>query len=212
MALQVTGRARLAQHGQPQLRQALRADRLRDTRSSAAGRIGDPGRRQVEALVHQGMPARRDVGQEDAQLAVADLAQRPAVLPRHPDRFLALLGKAALIEHEDALRRVQPCTEIGLQAVDHGLRRPGRLGEQALQRPRRGAGNRLGHVLGVAAVGLLHQQAAQVLLAAPLGLRAAKEGGELRMKGGKRRCHPLKLCRIHRSSLLQGELILKTSL
>ena len=70
----------------------------------------------------------------------------------------------------------------------------------------RGARNRLGHVFRVAPLGLLHQQPAQVLLAAPLGFLAPKEGGERRMKGGEGRAHPLKLCLIHLFSLLTESL------
>jgi hypothetical protein len=122
-----------------------------------------------------------------------------------------LLREAALIEDEHTLGRVQPRPNVGLQAVDDRLWRPGRLREQALQGAGGGARDHLGHVLGVASVGLLHQQAAHVLLAAPLGFFAAKERRELRMKGGKRGRHPVKLSLIHRSSLLSGESILKLS-
>jgi hypothetical protein len=123
-----------------------------------------------------------------------------------------LLGKAALIEHEDALRRGQPRAQVRLQAVDHRLRRPGRLGQQALQgswcRPR----DHLGHVLGVAPVGLLHEQAPHVLLAASARFLAPEERGERGMEGGKGGRHPVELCLIHPISLLSGESIPKTSL
>jgi hypothetical protein len=76
-----------------------------------------------------------------------------------------------------------------------------------LQRPGRGARDPLGRVLGVAAVGPLHQQAAQVPFAAPLGFFAPHEGRDVGTKGGKGRCHPVKLTLIHRCSFLTGESI-----
>jgi hypothetical protein len=124
----------------------------------------------------------------------------------------ALLGKAALVQHEDALRRVQARPQIRLEAVDDRLRRPRRLGQQALQGARCGPLDRLGHVLGSTPVGLLHEQAPHVLFAAPLRFLAPKERRELGMKGDQGGCHPVKLVLIHRSPLLSGESILKPSL
>ena len=81
-----------------------------------------------------------------------------------------------------------------------------------MQGARRGARDRLGDVFGVAAIGLLHQQAPHVLLAAALRLFASKEGSKIGMKGGKGGRHPVKRGLIHSSSLLIGEFILKPSL
>ena len=158
------------------------------------------------------MPARRDVGQEDAELAVPHLAQGAAVLPRHPYRLPPLLREAAFVDHEDALRGGQPRPDVGLQALDDRLCRPGRLCEQALQGAWCSARDHLGHVLGVAPVRLLDQQAPYVLLAALARFLAPKERSKLLMKGGKGGRHPVKLGLIHSSSLLIGEFILKPSL
>ena len=64
---------------------------------------------------------RRGLGEVVAQLA-ADLAQRPALLPRHANRFRALLGAATFIEDEDVLRRVQTGRNVRLHALHRRLR------------------------------------------------------------------------------------------
>jgi len=46
----------------------------------------------------------RDVGGEDADLAIGDLARRAGVLPANPTGRLALLEKAGLIKHQNSAR------------------------------------------------------------------------------------------------------------
>ena len=46
------------------------------------------------------MTMTRNVGSEDADLAVRNLACRTGVLPRHAARRLALLEKASLVDDE----------------------------------------------------------------------------------------------------------------
>jgi len=158
------------------------------------------------------VPARRGVGQEHAELAVAHLAQRPTILPGHPHRFGPLLGETALVDHKHPVRRVQSGSDVRLQTVDHRLRRPGRLGEQALQAARRRPLDRFGHILGVAPVGLLHQQPAHVLFAPLLGLHPSEQRGEFRVKGGKGGRHPLKISLFHHDTPHNKKYIVNPSL
>jgi hypothetical protein len=89
-----------------------------------------------------------------------------------------------------------------LEPREHAGVLPGRGGHEALQRAGAGAGNRLGEVLGVAAVGVLNEEAPQVLLAMHLGFVAPEQRRELRMEGGKGRRHPVKgSFPIHQASL-----------
>src|SRR5438046_2011768 len=46
------------------------------------------------------MTVARNIGSEDSDLAVRDLARRTSVLPRHAARRLALVEKAGLIDHQ----------------------------------------------------------------------------------------------------------------
>ena len=62
-------------------------------------------------------PQGPDVGQEHPHLAVANLAQRAAVLPRHPGRMGALLGKARLVDHDYPLGILQVLGDKGVQLV-----------------------------------------------------------------------------------------------
>ena len=75
---------RLPQQGQPHLSFRLIADPHGHTRRPAPLGIIGPGLGQKQAYVHQGVSPLRGVGQEDAELAVAHLPQRPTVLPRYP--------------------------------------------------------------------------------------------------------------------------------
>ena len=49
------------------------------------------------------MTVARNVGSEDTDLAVRDLARGASVLPRHSARRLALLEKAGLVDDEDRI-------------------------------------------------------------------------------------------------------------
>src|SRR5215210_6455928 len=101
------------------------------------------------------------------------------------DGVAAFLGKAGLVQHEDARGRIKARGNISLQGVEDGGGGPRSLCEEALKGARGGAGDGFGEVLGVAAVGLLDQEATQILFAAELSFLAAEEGGEVLMKGGQ---------------------------
>lgn len=148
------------------------------------------------------MAALGHVGEEHPELTVANLAERATVLARDPDRLGPLLGNAALIDDEHAVGRIQARGQVSLQSSDHRRGLPGGLGQQPLQRPWRRALDGLSDVLGIAPIRLLHEQAAHVLLTAPLHLLAPEQGSELPMKSGERGRHAIKLPGIHRRFLL----------
>src|SRR5229473_2417816 len=65
--------------------------------------IVGPFLRKIQCTVDERMTVARNVGSEDPDLAVRDLARRTSVLPRHAARRLALLEKAGLVDHEDRI-------------------------------------------------------------------------------------------------------------
>src|SRR5674476_1384566 len=65
--------------------------------------IVGPFLRKIQRAVDERMTVARNVGREDADLAVRDLACGTSVLPRHSARRLALLENAGLVDHEDRI-------------------------------------------------------------------------------------------------------------
>src|ERR1035437_5080477 len=63
--------------------------------------IVGPFLRKIQRAIDERVTVARNVGGEDADLAVRDLARGTSVLPRHAARRLALLEKAGLVDHED---------------------------------------------------------------------------------------------------------------
>src|SRR6202158_2443123 len=63
--------------------------------------IVGPFLRKIQRTIDKRMTVARNVGSEDSDLAVRDLACGTCVLPRHSARRLALLEKAGLVDHED---------------------------------------------------------------------------------------------------------------
>jgi hypothetical protein len=66
-------------------------------------RIVGPVLRKIQRAIDERMTMARNVGSEDADLAVRNLTCRTGVLPRHSARRLALLEKAGLVDHEDRI-------------------------------------------------------------------------------------------------------------
>src|SRR5258707_3427783 len=66
----------------------------------------------------------RNIGSEDADLAVRDLACRTSVLTRHAARRFALLEKAGLIDHEDRVIVRQMLDDIIADDIAQGIRIP----------------------------------------------------------------------------------------
>jgi hypothetical protein len=89
---------------------------------------------------------RTDVGQEDAHLAVLQLAGDPAVLDAHPDRVGPLLEDAGLIDHQHAGGVAQFLAHVGLQVVAHGIGVPFGAVEQVLEAVRGGVSGVFGQL------------------------------------------------------------------
>ncbi len=89
-----------------------------------------PGLGEVQRGAQHPRLGPRPQGPRHGGLAVGDLAERAAVLPRHADRVRALLGKAGAIENEDA----RAIGNRGAQLPPHGLGRPRRIGNEMLER------------------------------------------------------------------------------
>src|SRR5438046_628075 len=67
------------------------------------------------------MARTRNVGGENADLAVRNLACRTGVLPRHAARRLALLEKAGLIDHENRIVICQMLDDIVADNIAQGI-------------------------------------------------------------------------------------------
>ena len=80
----------------------------------------------------------RNVGSEDADLAVRDLARRTSVLTRHAARRLALLEKAGLVDHEDRIVIRQMLDDIIADDIAQGIRIPIPATKDRLLPPRAG--------------------------------------------------------------------------
>src|SRR3982075_103418 len=65
--------------------------------------IVGPFLRKIQRTIDERMTVARNVGSEDSDLAVRDLAGGTSILPRHSARRLALLEKAGLVDHEDRI-------------------------------------------------------------------------------------------------------------
>src|ERR1019366_8854402 len=70
------------------------------------------------------MTVTRNIGSEDADLAVRDLARGTCVLPRHSARRLALLEKAGLVDHEDRILIRQMLDDIVADDIAQSIRIP----------------------------------------------------------------------------------------
>ena len=108
------------------------ADLLRDPTFLAALPVLGPLPGQVEPEVDQGMLGIADVAQEDADLAVLDLAEPAAPLPLHADRGGSLLGEGRGVEHEHGVAAADGVGDLTGQLVDEGVVVPGHLADEAL--------------------------------------------------------------------------------
>ena len=101
-------------------------------------RVVRPGDRQIQRGAQQPGAHAGPERDGDGDLAIGHLAQRAAVLPRHPDRVRALFGETGLVEDQHAA----PFGHHGPQAPPHRLGVPGRVGDEVLEGL---IGRRLGH-------------------------------------------------------------------
>ena len=95
----------------------LEAHRLGNMRLPSPLAVLGPVLGQVQPPVHQGGTVGRDVGQEDADLAVVDLAQAAAPLPAYAAGGGALLGKAAAVHDQHGLGVAQFGSDVPAQVV-----------------------------------------------------------------------------------------------
>src|ERR1700737_3119197 len=105
--------------------------------------IVGPFLRKIQRAIDERMTVARNVGSEDADLAVRDLARGTSVLPRHPARRLALLEKAGLVDHEDRIVIRQMLDDIIADDIAQGISIPIHASQDRLLPPWAGIASRL---------------------------------------------------------------------
>ena len=85
----------------------------------------------------------RNIGSEDADLAVRNLACRTSVLPRHSARRFALLEKAGLVDHQHRIVIGQMLDNIVAYDIAQSIRVPIPTTKDGLLPPRAGIAGRL---------------------------------------------------------------------
>src|SRR5450756_972122 len=97
------------------------------------------------------MTMTRNVGSEDADLAVCDLARRTRILPRHSAGGLALLEKAGLVDHQHRIVIGQMLDDIVAYDVAQAIGIPIPATQDRLLPPWAGIASRLrAHPTGLA--------------------------------------------------------------
>src|SRR6266852_5763322 len=110
-----------------------------------------PFLRKIQRTIDERMTVARNVGSEDSDLAVRDLACGTSVLPRHSARRLALLEKAGLVDHEHRVVIRQMLDDIIAYDIAQGIRIPIHAAQDRLLTPWAGIASRLGaHPTGLA--------------------------------------------------------------
>src|SRR5258707_875333 len=105
-------------------------------------RIVGPFLRKIQRTVDERMTVARNVGSEDPDLAVRDLACGAGILPRNSARRLALL--AGLVDHEDRIVIRQMLDDIIAYDIAQGIRIPIHAAQDRLLPPGAGIASRLG--------------------------------------------------------------------
>src|SRR3977135_1841170 len=113
--------------------------------------IVGPFLRKIQRTIDERMTVARNVGSEDPDLAVRDLARGTSVLPCHAARRLALLEKAGLVDHEDRIVIRQMLDDIITYHIAQGISIPGHATQDRLLPPWAGIASRLrAHPTGLA--------------------------------------------------------------
>src|SRR6476620_1620152 len=86
--------------------------------------IVGPFLRKIQRTIDQRMTVARNIGREDSDLAVRDLARRTSVLPRYSARRLALFEKAGLVDHEHRIVIRQMLDDIVAYDIAHSISSP----------------------------------------------------------------------------------------
>jgi len=165
-----------------------KAHRLRNMSGLPPGWVGAPVFRQIQCAVDEGMPLRRDVGEEDSHLAVLHSAGAPAILGGDADGVAPAFRKAAFIEHQDGKgrglrwrpRRQQGLADQGTQVIAHGVLVPDGGGEQALDAKGAGLSGLFGDLPAIFAREVT-EDGLQVVQGMLVGLRAREVGTQPRM-------------------------------
>src|SRR6202795_20508 len=98
--------------------------------------IVGPFLRKIQRAIDERMTVARNIGSEDADLAVRDLACGTSILPRHAARRLALLEKAGLVDHDDRIVIRQMLDDIIADDIAQATSIPIVATEDALLPPR----------------------------------------------------------------------------
>src|SRR3981189_1570155 len=98
--------------------------------------IVGPFLRKIQRTIDERMTGARNVGREDADLAVRDLARGASVLSRHSARRLALLEKAGLVDHEHRIVIRQMLDDIIADDIAQAISIPIPATEDRLLPPR----------------------------------------------------------------------------
>jgi len=113
--------------------------------------IVGPFLRKIQRAIDERMTVTRNVGREDADLAVRDLACGTRVLPRHSARRLALLEKAGLVDHQHRIVIRQMLDDIIAHDIAQGIGVPVTATQDRLLSPWAGIASRLrAHPTGLA--------------------------------------------------------------
>jgi hypothetical protein len=143
-----TGLAHPVDLGQRDLRLALRSTRrLRHPSRVAALRIVGPGGGQEQPQPDRQRHLAARQGQRDQHLRVRHLAQFAAVLPRHPDRELTLLGNPRVVDHQHGVLAADLAVDLFGQHAPQRRVIPGRAADEMVQRVVAGQAKPLGHRL-----------------------------------------------------------------
>src|SRR6185437_4530441 len=122
--------------------------------------IVGPFLRKIQRAIDERMTMTRNVGSEDADLAVRNLACRTSVLPRHSAGRLALLEKAGLVDHQHRIVIRQMLDDIVAHDIAQGISVPIPTTQNGLLPPWAGIASRLrAHPTGLAL--LISQQTFQ---------------------------------------------------
>src|SRR5271165_118747 len=113
-------------------------------------RIVSPFLRKIQRAINECMTVARNVGSEDTDLAVRDLARGASVLPRHSARRLALLEKAGLVDDEDRIVIRQMLDDIVTDDIAQSISIPIPAPQDRLLPPR----SRIASCLGAHPTGL----------------------------------------------------------
>lgn len=104
-------------------------------RSRQACQVSRPALRQIERSVNEGMAFGRNIGGENADLAVGHLAGRPGVLAPHATRRLALLEEPGLVDDQHGIVRAEMLHHILAHDVAQSIRIPPPAAQDRLLAP-----------------------------------------------------------------------------